>query len=207
MARPERESGQRRLAAARDGCPDALGQTLEGCRKYLLWIARRQIDPDLQSKGGASDVVQETFLEARRDFDRFHGTSEAELLAWLRRLLLNNLSNFARHYRATAKRAVGDEVSLEKMRSEDDRDSGLADGAASPSDEASAREQTMLLQAALARLSEEHRRVMALWHQEELSFEEIGRRLGCSPNTARSRWLKAIKRLQEDLGERGASAL
>src|SRR4051794_12098658 len=92
-------SGERRLASAQAGCPAALGQALEACRNYLLWIARREIDPDLQSKGGASDLVQETFMEARRDFASFRGDSEQELLAWLRRLLLNNLSNFVRRYR------------------------------------------------------------------------------------------------------------
>ena len=65
------------------------------------------------AKGGASDLVQETFLEAQRDFPRFQGTSEAELLGWLRQMLLNNVANFTRHYRIT-KREVGREVAIQQ---------------------------------------------------------------------------------------------
>ena len=57
-------------------------------------------------------MVQETFLEAQRDFGRFRGTTDGELRAWLRQLLLHNLANFARSYRGTEKRQVEREVHL-----------------------------------------------------------------------------------------------
>jgi RNA polymerase sigma-70 factor, ECF subfamily len=63
------------VAAARAGSREALGRALEIHRHYLLAIAERQLDPDLRSKGGASDLVQETFLEAQRDFAQFGGGS------------------------------------------------------------------------------------------------------------------------------------
>src|SRR6516164_8048548 len=106
------EDAMRSLSAARTGSAEALGEALEACRGYLLLIARRELGPDLQAKAGASDLVQQTFLEAQRDFAGFHGDTKAELLAWLRRLLLNNLANFARDYRETAKRHIGREVRL-----------------------------------------------------------------------------------------------
>src|SRR5579871_1471767 len=96
------ERGQkavRWLAAARAGSNDALGQALEACRDYLLLIAQQEMDLQLRAKGGASDIVQETFLEAQRAFENFQGTSEEELRAWLRRILLNNLGDFTRRYR------------------------------------------------------------------------------------------------------------
>jgi RNA polymerase sigma-70 factor (ECF subfamily) len=71
----------RYLPEARAGSPEALGRALEGCRLYLLALAERELDAGLRAKGGASDLVQETFLEAQRDFARFRGDSEAELLA------------------------------------------------------------------------------------------------------------------------------
>src|SRR5437764_3357307 len=92
------------LPAARCGSREALGRALDACRRYLLLVADKELDAELQAKGGASDLVQQTFLEAQRDFARFHGDSEAELLAWLRRLLLNNLADFRRLYRGTGKR-------------------------------------------------------------------------------------------------------
>src|SRR5829696_9456278 len=102
-----------RLAAARGGSPEALGDALEACRAYLLKIAEADLDPALRAKGGASDLVQQTFLEAQRDFGRFAGGSEEELLAWLRQLLRNNLANFARDYRRTGKRRLDRERLLD----------------------------------------------------------------------------------------------
>src|SRR5262245_29096719 len=100
------------LSAARDGSRDALGKALDSCRRYLLHVARHEVDPDLQAKGGASDLVQETFLEAHRAFDHFHGDSEVELRAWLRQLLHHRAAKFWRHYRATQKRRLARETPL-----------------------------------------------------------------------------------------------
>ena len=101
-----------RLTAARSGSGNALGELLESCRGYLLLVARKELDPDLEGKGSPSDIVQETFLEAHRDFAQFQGDSEAELLAWLRRILAHNLFNEARRF-ATRGRDATREVSLE----------------------------------------------------------------------------------------------
>ena len=78
MAEQPADMGQW-LEAARAGSKEALGEALEACRNYLLMVANRQLDPQLRVKGGASDLVQETFLEAQRDFGRFQGTSDAEV--------------------------------------------------------------------------------------------------------------------------------
>src|SRR4051812_26104880 len=94
------------LELARSGSREALGQVLDICRGYLILVAQRQLAPELQAKGGASDLVQDTFMEAQRDFAQFQGKSEEELLAWLRTLLLHNVGNFARRYRNTTMRAI-----------------------------------------------------------------------------------------------------
>src|SRR5262249_40289408 len=105
------------LEAARSGSQEALGQLLELSRGYLLMVANGELASDLQAKGGPSDLVQETFLEAKRDFRQFQGGSEAELLAWLRRVLLNNVANFTRRYRTSGKRSVEREVTLDSQTS------------------------------------------------------------------------------------------
>ena len=83
MAEPVTDCG-RWLPEARAGSHEALGQALEACRAYLLLIANQQIDPHLRAKGGASDLVQETFLEAQRDFTHFQGDGIEQFQAWLR---------------------------------------------------------------------------------------------------------------------------
>jgi RNA polymerase sigma-70 factor (ECF subfamily) len=175
------------LPAARGGSREALGEVLAACRQYLLWVARRHLDRDLQPKAGASDLVQETLLEAHRDFSQFRGESDAELLAWLRRLLRNNIANFVRHHKS-AKRGAGREVPL--------ADTGDV-AAAGPRPEAPVEQADEL--AAFARLSErlppDSRRVITLWF-EGRSFAEIGVESGRSPNAVRMVWMRAVEKLK-----------
>src|ERR1700752_4820512 len=109
MAERAKDAG-RWLAAAPAGSNEALGRALGACRNSLLLVAQHHLGADVQAKGGASDLVQETFLEAQRDFGQFRGTSEEELLAWLRQMLLHNVGTFSRRYRETTKRDVAREV-------------------------------------------------------------------------------------------------
>lgn len=200
MAKPPKEV-TRWLEAARGGSLEALGQVLEACRGYLLRIADRRLSDELRSKGGASDLVQQTFLDAQRRFERFEGESEKALLAWLRQILLHNLAHFQRRYRATGKRDLGREAPLAGEASSTDGGENLATQTPSPSEQFTAREEAEAVQQAVERLSEEHRQVLALRHQEQLTFEEIGRRLGRSTSGARTLWLRAVERLNEELGK------
>jgi RNA polymerase sigma-70 factor, ECF subfamily len=186
------------LAEARAGSAEALGKALDNCRKYLLLIAGRQIDSDLHAKGGASDLVQETFLEAHRDFARFHGSSEDELLAWLRQILLNNVANFTRRYRTTGKREVGREVPLQPQDSEKAAGPSVPDPTRTPSSQAVEREQAEALQRALARLPDEYRRVIVHRYLEGRSFEEIGALMNRSADAARKLWARAMERLRQE---------
>jgi RNA polymerase sigma-70 factor (ECF subfamily) len=187
------------LAAARAGSREALGKVLEAARQYLLSIARQEFDPDLRAKNSPSDLVQETFVEAQRDFGQFQGDTEAELLAWLRQLLLHRVGKLRRRYRDTQKRRLAREVAL----GGDDSSSGLAGGLMaempSPSGQAMEHEQDEVLQAALERLPDDYRRVITLRYQEQLSFDEIGQLLERSPDAARKLWARAVERLHEEL--------
>jgi RNA polymerase sigma-70 factor (ECF subfamily) len=187
------------LQAARAGSREALGEALEGCRHYLLRIAQGRLNRELQAKGGASDLVQETFLEAQRDFARFHGSSEAELLAWLRRLLLNNMANFGRRYCQTDKRQAEREVALGGDASSEAGSPQIPAKTPSPSGQAIAHEQAQALEQALQRLPADYRRVILLRNQERLPFDEIGKQMARSSEAARRLWSRAIERLQQEL--------
>jgi RNA polymerase sigma-70 factor (ECF subfamily) len=186
-----------RLSVARAGSTEAFGQVLQACRKYLLLIARKELDEDLRAKGGASDLVQETFMKAHRHFDRFHGQTEGELLAWLRQLLLNNLASFRRLFVAE-KRRVGRELTLDGG----DPSSPVRELSASvpsPSEQAVGQEREEALQRALGQLPEDYRHVLTLRYVENHSFEEIGRATGRSANAARKLWARAVERLEQEL--------
>jgi RNA polymerase sigma-70 factor (ECF subfamily) len=197
MAGQDQEMANR-LADARAGSDEALGQALEACRGYLLVVAQRELDPELRAKGGASDLVQETFLKAHRHFARFRGDSEDELLAWLRRLLLNNLADFRAQFREAGKRRITREVALDAGGSSAERGKGLVGTESSPSSVAMEHEHAEALARTLGRLPADYRLVLRLRHEEGRPFEEIGKMMGRSADAARKLWARAVERLQQE---------
>ncbi len=187
------------LEGARAGSQEALGQMLADCQAYLLLIAGRELDPDLRAKGGASDLVQETLLDAYRSFECFQGDTETRLLAWLRQLLLNNLSDFRRRYRGTVKRQTACELAQAASGSSADPLLKVSVDEPSPSELTIAREQLETLERALDRLPSDYRQVILCRYQEELPFEDIGRRMDRTANAVEKLWLRAIERLRKEL--------
>ncbi len=104
------------IERARQGDAECRDRLFELCRNYLGFAARAQVESWLRVKVDSSDLVQQTMLEAHRDFDRFKGESEQEWMAWLRKILAHNVADFIRHYRGTAKRQVRREVGYEGPR-------------------------------------------------------------------------------------------
>jgi RNA polymerase sigma-70 factor (ECF subfamily) len=189
------------LRQARAGSAEALGRLLEGCRDYLLLIANRRLDPDLRAKAGASDLVQETFLQADRDFGQFRGRTSRDLLAWLCGILRHNLADFRAHYRDRAARQVSQERPLDAGDAHKVRARLTADTPA-PDEKAVAAEEQQAFQQALARLPEDSRRAIELRNLEGRSFAEVGEALGRSAAAARKLWFRAVERLHQVLEER-----
>jgi RNA polymerase sigma-70 factor (ECF subfamily) len=179
----------RRLEAARAGSSEAVGKLFEACRQYLILIANQEVDAPLAVKISPSDLVQETFLKAHREFPQFGGHSEAALHHWLRRILLNAMGDATRRFQAD-KRDLAREVPSAGAGKQ------APAAGASPSSVVSAREQDDLLQDAIARLPAERQQVILWRNYDRLPFEEIGRRLGRSAEAARKLWARALEELQ-----------
>jgi len=181
------------------GSHEALGGLLEAYRYYLLSVANQEIKADLKAKGGASDIVQETFLEAQRDFVGFEGTTEMEFRAWLRRILLNNLLNFERGYRRTGKRRLASEIPLQTDRSSRDLLAQIRSEVETPSRQAMENEQIRKLIEAATRLPNDYRRVIELRYGRDLAFDDIAQEMDRSPVAVRKLWARAVKRLQAEI--------
>ncbi len=192
------------LPLARRGDGRALGQLLELYRNYLTLLARLQIGRSLQGKADPADLVQETFLEAHRHFSRFQGTTEAELVAWLRRILAASLAHLVRRYCGTQRR----DVRLERQLGDDldgssrHLDQALVGRQSSPSQRAARREQAVLLADALGRLPADYREVLVLRHLEGLTFPEVAARMERSLDSVEKLWTRALARLRGVMGVR-----
>jgi RNA polymerase sigma-70 factor, ECF subfamily len=171
-------------------------------RTDLALLARAQIGLGLQGRLDASDLVQETFLDACRDFHHFRGTSHGEWVAWLRKILFYNLARVVRR-QVAAKKRTRREVSLDQGVSLMEQSSGtipienaLVSRSSSPSSHARRCERAACLADQLARLPTDYREVLILRNLEGLPFPEVARRMGRSAGAVRILWVRAVDRLR-----------
>ena len=188
------------LEQTRAGDEQARGRLLELYRNYLRLMARSLISQPLRVRIDASDLVQETFLKAHREFVGFLGSTEPELVAWLRQILVRSLADQVRWHRAD-KRDLRREDRLELLldRSSEAIQKALATDVSSPSARASRREQAVLLADALEKLPADYREVFILRNLEHIPFEQIAARMGRTSGAARKLWTCAMLALKRSL--------
>lgn len=166
--------------------PDAPLPPLDRYRSYLHLLARAQLHPEVQAKLDASDIVQQTLLEAHRDREQFAGGNPAQLAGWLRRILGHNVHNALRDLRA-ARRDVAREQSLDQPMDRALAHSGLdaagwiAGDQATPSEILTGHERLLRLCDGLAALpaSQSQAIVLRYWHARPLA--DIAETMGRSP--------------------------
>ncbi|MCI0380981.1 MAG: RNA polymerase subunit sigma-24, partial [Gemmataceae bacterium] len=135
---------------ARLGMSDALGSLLELYRGYLRLLVRLQIGRRLRAKVDDSDVIQETFLQAHRQFEHFRGRTEGELVNWLRQILAGSLAQVIRRYKTKRRDMyLEQELAAAFDRSSQGMVKNLVTPKSSPSSAAVRREQSVLLADAL----------------------------------------------------------
>src|SRR3954454_18493525 len=190
--------------SARGGSGSCLGQLLALYTNYLKLLVAAQLDNRLRARVSPSDIVQESFYEAHRDFGDFRGTSIGEFVVWLRRIVVNNILRVVEQHVLAEKRDVRREVSLEEIgrrleQSTVRLETLLAQQAESPSGYASRREDELLMADTLAQLPADYREVIVLRHIEGLSFEQVADRMGRSAGAVRMLWMRALKKMREQL--------
>lgn len=168
------------IRRARAGDAAALGELLNRHRAYLRLLAQRRLDTAAQARVDASDVVQQTCMEAYRDLAAFQGQHEGEFLAWLRRILEHNAAHTIERHLFAQRRA------LDKERSLDDSQGpgGLLDRRAaeqsSPSRRAMLGEAAVRLAQALDTLPPDQREAVRLRHLEGWTMEQLVAHFGRS---------------------------
>ncbi len=177
--------------------PDAGAARLERFRAYLRLLARLQLPPHLRAKLDPSDLAQQTLVQAFQALAQFRGETDAELAAWLRRILARNLAHALRDH-GRARRDVGREQSLEQALAASS--ARLAADGPSPSEQAASDEQALRLADALARLPEAQREALVMEHWQGCSLEEIGRCMGRSRAAVAGLIKRGVSRLRELLG-------
>ncbi|WP_417378496.1 sigma-70 family RNA polymerase sigma factor [Gimesia sp.] len=197
---------QELIQRTRAGDRSAENELLSKCRAYISLIARAQIEGWMRTKVDASDLVQQTLLEAHQGLEQFQGETEAEWLGWLRGILKHNTLDFARKYQGAAKRDVKREFSLDQHGTAGAQSTAqkweLKDPMETPSRILLNREQEILMADAVSELPEDYQEVIMLRNLQRLSFKQVAERMNRSPGAVQMLWLRALNQLQERLEHR-----
>lgn len=134
----------------------------------------------------ALDLTQEAFVRAWQSLARWE--PGAQFRTWLFRIASNAALDVLRRRRTVEFVALDDTFEA-------------ADTAAGPERLAQGTQEVRRLEAALARLTPEHREVLLLREIEDMSYEEIGRVLALAEGTVKSRLARARTALIEETGK------
>lgn len=173
---------EQKIRLAKNAGRDAVAELLEVYRPWLNRLAQNNIASWLRPRMAASDVVQASILLALEAFPQFRGSTEAELLSWLKRIFANHMVDRQREL-LSQKRNLALEVPIEGDQPAD----GLT-----PSQIMSAQEDARRVVDAIAHLNEELRAVVQLRYLYDLNFAGIAKELNISRHIAQRRWVKAL---------------
>jgi RNA polymerase sigma-70 factor (ECF subfamily) len=181
------------LLRARDGDRPALEELLARCAPRLLTLVRLRLGPSLRRRLESSDILQESLLKAYRGLGSFRGRDGRALLAWLARIAENEIRDRA-DFHGAGRRSAAAEVA----------DSSVLDGLPDRSRSLTSR---LLLSQRLSRLAEAlealdpaQREAIVGRHLEELTFGELGERMGRSPDACRMLLARGMARLTIAMG-------
>jgi len=187
------------VVASKEGDNEAFGRLLEQYRGFLLMLAHRYLSARLRRRVDPTDIVQTTFLEAKRDFGAFRGESPAEFSGWLRGMLKNNVATAVARHVTTQKRSLKREVHAGPT--ENDSAAGgwiqqLPGSTTSPSGVAIRAEAVVVLIEALHQLPETQAEAIRLRYMEGLPLAEIVQRTGKSDTAVAGLLKRGLQKLR-----------
>jgi RNA polymerase sigma-70 factor (ECF subfamily) len=191
------------LQRAARGDYQGWGTLLARHRERLRRMVALRLDQRLQGRIDASDVIQETYLEAWRRLAEYLRQPTMPFFLWLRFLAGQKLVTLHRHHLGVEMRDPGREVSLYRGSLPETSSAALAaqllGHETRPSEAAIRAELKIRLQEALNSMEPIDREVLALRHFEQLSRAEIAQLLEISEAAVSKRYIRALKRLKEIL--------
>jgi RNA polymerase sigma-70 factor (ECF subfamily) len=193
------------IERVRAGDVDAINAVFSRHRERLRRMVDIRLDRRVQARVDASDVLQEAYLEVVQRLDEYLRDPKLPLFLWLRLVVGQRLLKLHRLHLGTQLRDAGREVSLYREALPAASSAALAAQLlgkyTSPTQAALRAERMLRLQEALNALEPIDREVLSLRHFEELTRAETAQVLGISEAAAAKRYLRALKRLMNQLGD------
>ena len=205
---PDSEQTAELLQHARQGETAAVNALLERHRQAVRQMIQMRLDRAVAARVDASDVVQDVLLEASQRLNDFIESGSMPFHLWLRQLAKDRLIDMHRRHRGAQRRSVDREQKVAASgsdRSTLNLDGVLADGELTPAAASIRRELEQRFLTALQELNDDDRDVILMRHQEHLTNSEVAEALGLSQPAAGMRYLRALRKLREVLGEASSS--
>ncbi len=190
---PPQESS-RLFERAQQGSREAINAVFERYGDRLHALIRLRLGPQLRRRLESRDILQATLLKAFKGIERFHGSGSRSLMAWMGTIARDEICDQADFY-GRQKRDAGRDTTL------DERVDPLVRQVHTEASRLQLKADSKRLEQALDALGEAQREVILLRHFEELSFPEIGERLGKSPDACRMQLARAMTALTLKLRE------
>ena len=183
------------LRRAADGEAESLGALLTRHEARLRRMIAFRLDPRLQGRVDAEDVLQEVFLAASQHVFAYLGRPATPFFLWLRGIASHKLLELHRRHLGTPMRDARREVSLYRGALPDATSAALAaqllGHATQPSEAAVRAEEKVRLQEALNGMDPLDREVLALRHFEQLTNAEAARVLQIKEAAAGKRYFES----------------
>lgn len=190
-----------RLRRALEGSASELDTLLARHRDRLLRMVRLRMDRRLANRIDASDVVQDTYLEAARRLPDYLRDPDMPFFLWLRFLAGQRLAGLHRHHLGVQARDARREMRRGRPRapgaSTESISAAFVGRHTSPSDAAMREELRARVRDLLERMSAADREILSLRHFEQLSNAEAARELEIEESAASKRYARALRRLGE----------
>ena len=189
-----------RKAAAGDR--QAWDDLLSTQRPRLRRMIALRMNPLLRGRLDPSDVIQEAFLDATAGLAQYAERAEMPLFLWLRWLAGMRLTTLHRKHLGCQVRDAAREISVDRAMpgaSSAALAAQLVGGQTSASEVAMRSERKTRIQEVLEAMDPLDREVLVLRHFEELSNLETAQALGLQEAAASKRYIRALRRLKEEL--------
>jgi RNA polymerase sigma-70 factor (ECF subfamily) len=193
---------QRLLEQVQAGDSTAFERLFARHRDYLRRIIELRLDRQVRSRFDASDVLQETHIEASGRLQEYVARRPMPFRLWLRKTAHQRLLRLRRAHADAQNRAVGREVPLPHRSSVELAQQLLGNGT-TPSEKISRQELAQRIRGAMGQLAEAEREVLLMRNFEGLSVREAGCILDLDPGTVSRLHGRALMRLAEILLEGG----
>ena len=197
------EETDRLLTSAARGNTKDLERLLGLHTGRLTRMIALRIDSRLSRRIDVEDVIQEVHLQAAQHLSAYLRTPDVPFYLWLRGVTANVLLELHRRHLGTKMRDARREVSISRGQVPEASSQvlawDLADSSTSPSNAAMKAERQSQLQQVVDRLPVSDKEVLSLRHFEQLTPSETAQVLQISEKAAGMRYVRALKRLREEL--------